>query len=58
MIAGEDESTKVGVGPWEGDWPTGDRYDPELLAMHATDPLGVRRSSMLDLAFLARSPML
>jgi tRNA G18 (ribose-2'-O)-methylase SpoU len=22
----------VGVGPWVGAWPTGDRYDPELLA--------------------------
>jgi len=22
----------VGVGPWEGDWPTDDRYDPSLLA--------------------------
>ena len=21
----------VGVGPWEGDWPTGDHFDPELL---------------------------
>jgi tRNA G18 (ribose-2'-O)-methylase SpoU len=31
MIAGEDESTEVGVGPWAGDWPTGERYDPELL---------------------------
>jgi tRNA G18 (ribose-2'-O)-methylase SpoU len=25
----EDE---VGVGPWPGDWPTDDRYDPALLA--------------------------
>ena len=23
---------EVGLGPWEGEWPTGDRYDPELLA--------------------------
>jgi tRNA G18 (ribose-2'-O)-methylase SpoU len=23
--------TSVGVGPWEGQWPTDDRYDPELL---------------------------
>ncbi|MGN6160887.1 MAG: TrmH family RNA methyltransferase [Marmoricola sp.] len=23
---------EVGVGPWEGDWPDDDRYDPELLA--------------------------
>jgi tRNA G18 (ribose-2'-O)-methylase SpoU len=22
----------VGVGPWPGEWPTGDHYDPELLA--------------------------
>jgi tRNA G18 (ribose-2'-O)-methylase SpoU len=22
----------VGVGPWAGDWPTGERWDPELLA--------------------------
>lgn len=22
----------VGVGPWPGPWPAGDRYDPELLA--------------------------
>ena len=24
--------TEVGLGPWEGDWPTGQQYDPELLA--------------------------
>ena len=24
--------TDVGLGPWEGDWPTGQQYDPELLA--------------------------
>jgi tRNA G18 (ribose-2'-O)-methylase SpoU len=23
---------EVGVGPWSGEWPTDDRYDPELLA--------------------------
>jgi tRNA G18 (ribose-2'-O)-methylase SpoU len=23
---------EVGVGPWEGPWPTGPQYDPELLA--------------------------
>ena len=23
---------EVGVGPWEGEWPKDDRYDPELLA--------------------------
>jgi tRNA G18 (ribose-2'-O)-methylase SpoU len=22
---------EVGVGPWEGEWPAGERYDPELL---------------------------
>jgi tRNA(Leu) C34 or U34 (ribose-2'-O)-methylase TrmL len=27
---GADEA--VGVGPWPGDWPAGDRFDPELLA--------------------------
>jgi tRNA G18 (ribose-2'-O)-methylase SpoU len=32
MIAGEDESAEVGVGPWQGEWPTDSRYDPELLA--------------------------
>jgi tRNA G18 (ribose-2'-O)-methylase SpoU len=32
MIAGEDESTEVGVGPWPGEWPAGGQYDPELLA--------------------------
>ncbi|MGZ4561608.1 MAG: TrmH family RNA methyltransferase, partial [Mycobacteriaceae bacterium] len=21
----------IGVGPWEGDWPADERYDPELL---------------------------
>ncbi|WP_460851704.1 TrmH family RNA methyltransferase [Nocardioides montaniterrae] len=23
---------EVGLGPWEGEWPTGRQYDPELLA--------------------------
>jgi tRNA G18 (ribose-2'-O)-methylase SpoU len=32
MIASEDESAEVGVGPWEGERPTDPRYDPELLA--------------------------
>ena len=32
MTAGEDESTEVGVGPWVGDPPVGEHYDPELLA--------------------------
>ncbi|BCY15071.1 RNA methyltransferase [Actinoplanes sp. L3-i22] len=31
MTAGEDESTEVGVGPWVGEWPVGEHYDPELL---------------------------
>jgi predicted RNase H-like nuclease/tRNA(Leu) C34 or U34 (ribose-2'-O)-methylase TrmL len=26
------ERPAVGVGPWEGEWPDDDRYDPELLA--------------------------
>ena len=25
------EPTTHGVGPWAGEWPTGDQYDPELL---------------------------
>jgi len=29
MPYGPDE---VGVGPWEGEWPRDDRYDPDLLA--------------------------
>ncbi|SNY05544.1 TrmH family RNA methyltransferase [Paractinoplanes atraurantiacus] len=32
MMIGEDESAEVGVGPWSGEWPTDERYDPELLA--------------------------
>ena len=24
---------EVGVGPWEGEWPTGEEYDDELLAL-------------------------
>src|SRR5689334_15045366 len=32
MTAGEDESTEVGVGPWVGEWPVGEHFDPELLA--------------------------
>jgi tRNA G18 (ribose-2'-O)-methylase SpoU len=27
-----EEQTQVGVGPWPGQWPTDERYDPELLA--------------------------
>jgi len=26
------ERTTHGLGPWEGEWPVGDQYDPELLA--------------------------
>lgn len=26
------EDREIGVGPWQGDWPAGDQYDPELLA--------------------------
>lgn len=26
------EEREVGVGPWEGPWPEGDHWDPELLA--------------------------
>ncbi len=26
------EATTWGVGPWQGDWPVGDHFDPELLA--------------------------
>src|SRR3954454_1031115 len=29
MPYGPDE---IGVGPWVGEWPTGEEYDPELLA--------------------------
>ena len=25
------EQTTWGVGPWQGDWPTEDHFDPELL---------------------------
>lgn len=28
---GEPVSEQVGVGPWEGPWPSGDHWDPELL---------------------------
>jgi tRNA G18 (ribose-2'-O)-methylase SpoU len=27
-----EEQMQVGVGPWPGDWPAGEQYDPELLA--------------------------
>lgn len=26
------ENREIGVGPWEGEWPEGDHWDPELLA--------------------------
>ncbi|MGN6406383.1 TrmH family RNA methyltransferase [Sinomonas sp.] len=29
---GEEREIEVGVGPWEGPWPEGDHWDPELLA--------------------------
>lgn len=29
---GADADTTVGVGSWAGEWPTGEHYDPELLA--------------------------
>ena len=28
----DEERAEVGVGPWVGEWPTDERYDPELLA--------------------------
>jgi tRNA G18 (ribose-2'-O)-methylase SpoU len=31
MTTGEDHLIEVGVGPWPGPWPSGERYDPELL---------------------------
>jgi len=27
-----EEDAEVGVGPWPGEWPADDRYDPDLLA--------------------------
>ncbi len=30
-MAEEEQEREVGVGPWEGPWPEGDRWDPELL---------------------------
>ena len=32
MAPVDEERAEVGVGPWEGEWPSGDRYDPDLLA--------------------------
>lgn len=31
-FSGEAAPRPVGVGPWEGPWPEGDHFDPELLA--------------------------
>src|SRR6188768_2614586 len=31
MTTAEDESTEIGVGPWTGERPAGDHWDPELL---------------------------
>lgn len=28
----DDDSQRIGVGPWQGPWPEDPRYDPELLA--------------------------
>nr|WP_235518704.1 TrmH family RNA methyltransferase [Cellulomonas sp. Leaf334] len=28
----DEERAEVGVGPWVGEWPTDERYDPQLLA--------------------------
>ncbi|GEL97907.1 RNA methyltransferase [Cellulomonas terrae] len=32
MAPVDEERTQVGVGPWPGEWPSGQQYDPELLA--------------------------
>lgn len=31
VVVVTDEDNRVGVGPWRGPWPDGERYDPELL---------------------------
>ena len=31
LVTGHDEQHEIGVGPWEGAWPQGDRWDPDLL---------------------------
>lgn len=31
MAPVDEERVEVGVGPWVGEWPSDDRYDPELL---------------------------
>ncbi|MEU4158475.1 RNA methyltransferase [Actinoplanes sp. NPDC026670] len=33
MTTSEDQSTEVGVGPWSGERPAGDHWDPELLEL-------------------------
>jgi hypothetical protein len=30
-MSGHDEPADVGVGPWQGPWPDGDHFDPDLL---------------------------
>ncbi|KRD44076.1 hypothetical protein ASE38_07865 [Cellulomonas sp. Root930] len=32
MAPVDEEREQVGVGPWQGEWPSDERYDPELLA--------------------------
>lgn len=32
MPTDDEPQLEVGVGPWQGAWPEGDRWDPELLA--------------------------
>lgn len=31
MARESDEAAQVGVGPWDGEWPVGGQWDPELL---------------------------
>jgi tRNA G18 (ribose-2'-O)-methylase SpoU len=31
VVPGDGSPREVGVGPWEGDWPTGEHWDPDLL---------------------------
>lgn len=31
VVSGDGPQREVGVGPWEGDWPAGDHWDPDLL---------------------------
>ena len=55
MIAGEDESAEVGVGPWEGEKPTDSRYDPELLAQ-GDRRTPQARTPVSDPRYVATSP--